>query len=156
MPNWPVTGKICKKFNSHNCCHIGWIGCPILQVAHKATVRFQFLAYFCNALIKLTWKRLSIGAGRLFVVFNPSRNIPCCRALKQRTFVDISNSWLHTSFSYYHFDISFKCFNDIRRGCYELSRVSRILVWGNLLRLCRGSGRPFFVKAWATRPLLTV
>ena len=40
---------MCKKFNSHdgflradqgrakNCCQIGWIGCPILQVAQKAT-----------------------------------------------------------------------------------------------------------------------
>ena len=58
------TAKICKKFNSHygflrtdqgrakNCCQIGWIGCPILQVAQKTIVTLQFLAYFCNPLIK--------------------------------------------------------------------------------------------------------
>ena len=56
--------KTCKKFDSHdgflradqdrakNCCQIGWIGCPIWQVDQKATVRFQFPAYFCNPLIK--------------------------------------------------------------------------------------------------------
>ena len=56
------TAKIWNKSNSHdgflktdqgrakNCCQIDWIGCPILQIAQKATVRFQFLAYFCNPL----------------------------------------------------------------------------------------------------------
>ena len=47
-----------RKFNSHNgflradqgraknCCQIGWIGCPILQVAQKATMRFQISFIF--------------------------------------------------------------------------------------------------------------
>ena len=57
------TAKICKKFNSHDgflrvnqekekLQPDGWNGCPILQAAQKATVRFQFLAYICNLLIK--------------------------------------------------------------------------------------------------------
>ena len=52
------TAKICKKFNSHdgflradqgiakNCCQIGWIGCPILQVAQKPPWDFNFLHIF--------------------------------------------------------------------------------------------------------------
>ena len=56
--------KIWKKLNSHGgflradqgrakmCCQMGWIGCAILQVAQKAIVRIQFLAYFWNPLIK--------------------------------------------------------------------------------------------------------
>ena len=76
------TAKICKNFNSHdgflradqgrakNCCQIGRIGCPILQVAHKATLRFEFLAYFCNPLIKLTWKLLS-SVGKTFYDIPP-------------------------------------------------------------------------------------
>ena len=34
------------------CCQMGWIGCSRLQVAKKAIVRIQFLAYFWNLLIK--------------------------------------------------------------------------------------------------------
>ena len=56
--------KIWKKLTSHGaflkadqgrakmCCQMGWIGCAILQVAQKAIVRIQFLAYFWNPLIK--------------------------------------------------------------------------------------------------------
>ena len=62
LPNiWQRTAKIYKKFNSHdgflradqgrakNCCHIGWIGCPILQVAQKVDMKNifkDFLLYF--------------------------------------------------------------------------------------------------------------
>jgi hypothetical protein len=58
MPTYLTRGlQKFKKFNFHdgflradlgrakNCCQIGWIGCPILQVAQKATMRFQFLGY---------------------------------------------------------------------------------------------------------------
>jgi hypothetical protein len=38
-----------NKGRAKNCCQIGWIGCPILQVAKKVTVRCQFLAYFLQS-----------------------------------------------------------------------------------------------------------
>ena len=56
--------KICNEFDSRDvflradqgrakyCCQFGWIGCSILEVAQKASMRFQFLAYICNPLIK--------------------------------------------------------------------------------------------------------
>ena len=31
-----------------HCCQMGWIGYAILQIAKKAVVETQFLAYFCN------------------------------------------------------------------------------------------------------------
>ena len=36
-----VDQKSAKK-----CCRMGWIGCPILQLAQKAILIFQFLVYF--------------------------------------------------------------------------------------------------------------
>ena len=53
--------KIFEKLNSHNgfkraaktakkCCKMDWISGAILQVAQKAIMRFQFIAYFCNPL----------------------------------------------------------------------------------------------------------
>ena len=88
------TANICKKLNSHvflradqvmakHCCQIGCIGCPMLQVAQEATVRFQFLVYFCNPLISyqqfgyqvLTHDKRFQMVERLFVVFYHSRNI---------------------------------------------------------------------------------
>ena len=47
------------KAGQNNHWQMGLIDYPILQVAQKAIVRFKFLAYFCNLLIKQTWKTMS-------------------------------------------------------------------------------------------------
>ena len=54
---------------------MGWIGCPILQVAHKAIVRFQFLSYFAVHSSSRHEKRYHI-LGKLFIVLEHSRNTP--------------------------------------------------------------------------------
>ena len=80
--------KICKKLNSHdgflsyllnstaNSAHLAAHFCPALVCPQKAIVIIQFLAYFWNLLIKLTWKMLS-NAGKNFLLFHHFRNIPC-------------------------------------------------------------------------------
>ena len=87
------TAKICKKFNFHvgflradqgrakYYCQIGWIGCPILQVAQKATMRLQFLAFAIPSSSRHE-KRCQM-VERLSVVFHHSRNILCC--VKRKT-----------------------------------------------------------------------
>ena len=57
--------KMWKRLNSHGvflradqgrakiCCQMGWIGCALLQVAQKAILRIQFLAYFWNLNLNL-------------------------------------------------------------------------------------------------------
>ena len=41
FPLWVFEGRPRKD---KNCCHMGCIGCPILQVAQKAIVKYNFLA----------------------------------------------------------------------------------------------------------------
>ena len=56
MSTWWVITKIRFRFIYHcsllKTDQMGWIGCAILQVPQWAIVRFQFLAYFWNPLIK--------------------------------------------------------------------------------------------------------
>ena len=76
------TAKICKKFNFHdcflradqgrakNCCQIGWIGCPILQVAQKATMRFQISFIFLQSPHQVDMKNVVKWYKHFFCYFN--------------------------------------------------------------------------------------
>ena len=104
MPTYLTRGlQKFKKFNFHdgflradlgrakNCCQIGWIGCPIFQVVQKATVKFQFLAYFCpESPHQVNMKNVVKWWKDFFVVFNHSRNIPCKQTQFFEKFVENS------------------------------------------------------------------
>ena len=52
MLNEIILGKSSTLMGAKNCCQIGLIGCPILQVAQKPIVKFQFLAYYYEPFFK--------------------------------------------------------------------------------------------------------